>query len=77
MAAGVPWWPPSAGPAEVCGTAALLVRPPPGDRRGLVEVLDDGARAAELRAKGPARAPASAGRGAADRTSKVYEEALG
>jgi glycosyltransferase involved in cell wall biosynthesis len=79
MAAGVPVVAADRGALpEVCGTAALLVPATAGGiADGLAEVLDDGARAAELRARGPARAADFSWSSAADQTLKVYEEVLG
>jgi alpha-1,3-rhamnosyl/mannosyltransferase len=79
MAAGVPVVAADQGALpEVCGTAALLTPATAGGiADGLVEVLDDGARAAELRAQGPVRAADFSWSSAADATLAVYEEALG
>ena len=78
MAAGVPVVAADRGALpEICGSAALLVPvTSEGIADGLLEVLTDGARAAALRARGPARAAAFSWAKAADATLAVYEEAL-
>jgi glycosyltransferase involved in cell wall biosynthesis len=78
MAAGVPVVAADRGALpEVCGSAALLVpATAEGIADGLVEVLTDGTQAAELRARGPARAAAFSWSSAAEATLAVYEEVL-
>jgi glycosyltransferase involved in cell wall biosynthesis len=78
MAAGVPVVAADRGALpEVCGAAALLVpATAEGIADGLLEVLTDEARAAVLRARGPARAAAFSWSSAAEATLAVYEEAL-
>lgn len=63
---------------EVCGDAALLVEPTPGElARGLAEVLAGGPAVEQRRAAGRRRALSYTWEGAARATAELYEEAAG
>jgi glycosyltransferase involved in cell wall biosynthesis len=78
MAAGVPVVAAETGALpEVCGGAALLVPATAGGiADGLLEVLEDGGRAARLCRLGPARAARFSWARTADETLAVYDEAV-